>query len=844
MPLSNLNELSDDYPNDPASYSGRLRALMEQLEGKNKPEGAYFDTVGKITIGVGFNLDAFASRTAVMEAMNLTLAQIDAVNAAFNPLTPSPQLTAIRALAQGPARDAQLRTFLNGLLGSRTFLMSTAEVDDAFARLVVIHSKVPAALIPTLSFERMALVSMDFNKPGLIGDGLKAAFNPLIFPDPYEARAEAWYQIRYDHKDQLHKRRYVEAALFGLYGTNVPADDAAQAAQALGIYRVYTRRAHEMTDSGTAMVAYDKVHAAQIAEAQLELNAAHLDVIHVEVLRATLDPALRALIAWLNPQLPADGRLTASAWNSAAIYVGPSGSNPAYLDASVDDGRGDGMQNNLLIGGAGSDNLFGGEGDDVLVGLDDIDRLRGEAGVDHIYGGDGSDYIEGGRGDDFLYGGEGRDTYVWNAGDGADTIVDAEGGRLIINGNTYTFSVGQMVKDKDANIWRDATGNVVLTHQSPWRIELSDGSVIQLGADFDPTEWGIALRDARADHTYQPIAQTITGDMEEADSSDSINGTQGADLIQGLGGSDALHGNGGDDRIEGGAGLDRAFGDAGFDRLYGGVGNDYLDGGADNDELFGEAGQDVLHGRAGEDILAGGQDADISLGEDGNDELYADDKIDLAAAVSQGEVEAGSGLKGDWLDGGAGEDILVGGTGDDLVTGGDGADVIVAGAGDDNVYGDFSLDFAFLDWSVTRELNGSGSAINFQLNFHRSGVLAGIEGGNDEIYGGAGSDWLNGGLGDDLLDGGAGNDILIGGDGSDQLQGDGETEFVAGADHGSDYLDGGAGRASRALSGCWARPSSATGAQRRRFRARRNAEVRFDAPPVQSLRQGFSGLTL
>jgi GH24 family phage-related lysozyme (muramidase) len=362
---------------------------MERLEGQNNALGAYFDTAGLITIGVGFNIDIAANRNIVMAAMNLTAAQIAAVNGAFTPPAGalSAQLVSIRALAPGSVRDTQLRTFLNGLLGTRNFAMTAAEVDNAFATFVTNHSVAAAALIPTLSFERMALVSLDFNNPNFIGSGLRAA---LALADPFEARAEAWYQIRYAHANQLHKRRYIEAALFGLYGANVlPADSANEA---LGIYRVYTRHGREMTQSGVAMVDYDAAFANQITGAQADLNTAQLGVIHVEDLRATLDPARDSLVAWLNPQLPAERQLTAADWNSAAIYVAASGSAMHFLDASVDDGRLAGMENNLLIGGSGTDYLTGGAGNDVLVGFDAGDRLTGDAGNDQLYGAMGTTF--------------------------------------------------------------------------------------------------------------------------------------------------------------------------------------------------------------------------------------------------------------------------------------------------------------------------------------------------------------------------------------------------------------------------------------------------------------------
>lgn len=52
------------------------------------------------------------------------------------------------------------------------------------------------------------------------------------------------------------------------------------------------------------------------------------------------------------------------------------------------------------------------------------DTLTGGAGADTLYGEYGDDLIEGGAGNDLLRGGYGDDTFVYSAGDGADTIAD------------------------------------------------------------------------------------------------------------------------------------------------------------------------------------------------------------------------------------------------------------------------------------------------------------------------------------------------------------------------------------------------------------------------------------
>gem|GEM_PF-2249576 len=75
-------------------------------------------------------------------------------------------------------------------------------------------------------------------------------------------------------------------------------------------------------------------------------------------------------------------------------------------------------------GTAGNDILTGTAGDDTIHGLAGFDFIDGGTGWDHLYGEDGNDILRGGKGNDELQGGQGDDTYVFNRGDGADTVLD------------------------------------------------------------------------------------------------------------------------------------------------------------------------------------------------------------------------------------------------------------------------------------------------------------------------------------------------------------------------------------------------------------------------------------
>ncbi|MCF9047186.1 hypothetical protein JKI99_10580, partial [Acinetobacter nectaris] len=69
---------------------------------------------------------------------------------------------------------------------------------------------------------------------------------------------------------------------------------------------------------------------------------------------------------------------------------------------------------NTINGGKGNDMLFGGNLGNTLYGGD---------GNDILYGGAGNDVIEGGQGNDTITAGAGINTYIFNKGDGQDSIL-------------------------------------------------------------------------------------------------------------------------------------------------------------------------------------------------------------------------------------------------------------------------------------------------------------------------------------------------------------------------------------------------------------------------------------
>ncbi|MFC3120028.1 calcium-binding protein [Agaribacter flavus] len=190
-------------------------------------------------------------------------------------------------------------------------------------------------------------------------------------------------------------------------------------------------------------------------------------------------------------------------------------------------------------------------------GTAESDLLIGTAGDDTLTGGDGNNTLIGRGGDDALIGGDGADTYVYNIGDGHDTITDA-GGSV---GNTLRFGEGitpeqvrMQVIDGDFVVSFDGLdGSLTLgswansSNMKIRRVEFADGQVWE----------------------YEEVGQRT--EIIGSDDTDDYN-------LGWIGAGFSHRGNGGDDTLRGGKRDDTyyyALGD-GNDVIIDRYGNDTL----------------------------------------------------------------------------------------------------------------------------------------------------------------------------------------------------------------------------------------------------------------------------
>ena len=130
-----------------------------------------------------------------------------------------------------------------------------------------------------------------------------------------------------------------------------------------------------------------------------------------------------------------------------------------------------------LTGNAEDNEIRGEEGDDKIYGEAGDDELYGGDGDDTLYGGAGDDELYGGKGDDVLDGGDGDDIFVFDKGDGEDTIADftitrEEGDRIDLR--DFDFDSFSELSDK------------IKEEGSSTHIELgTDQTIILLGIDPD-----------------------------------------------------------------------------------------------------------------------------------------------------------------------------------------------------------------------------------------------------------------------------------------------------------------------------------------------------------------------
>jgi Ca2+-binding RTX toxin-like protein/alpha-tubulin suppressor-like RCC1 family protein len=309
------------------------------------------------------------------------------------------------------------------------------------------------------------------------------------------------------------------------------------------------------------------------------------------------------------------------------------GSSANTIDASAFSGRaflnGAGA-NDTLTGGGWYDRIFGGSGRDLITGGDSVvdpatglftyDVLRGQGGNnDTLIGGDGADKLNGGAGHDSLVGGGGDDVLSGESGD--DTLDGGAGTDRLYERANVDMTL------TDANLSGGLGSDDLTSIETAYLKGGNSNNRLNASAfSGDVTLIGVGGADTLRGGAGNDMLNGRSG-------ADSITGGDGDDTLKGLRDNDVLNGGAGNDWLDGGTQDDSISGWTGDDVLYGRSGDDILVGGEGHDSLYGATGNDILQGDDGksetdhardDDRLDGGTGGDTVRGGGGSDTVLDD----------------------------------------------------------------------------------------------------------------------------------------------------------------------------------------------------------------------------
>ncbi|AWH89319.1 calcium-binding protein [Limnobaculum parvum] len=402
------------------------------------------------------------------------------------------------------------------------------------------------------------------------------------------------------------------------------------------------------------------------------------------------------------------------------IINGGAGDDTIYGGAGNDTISG-GAGINILIGGAGNDTfistgndqLFGGDGDDTyeiygpeiptiiedvnsghdriilnvskaidFVMPDNIEDLNQNiyqtAGINiegnslnnFINGNNGNNILIGGKGNDALQGYRGSDTYIFNKGDGKDTIYE-------YNNNNVP------VTDTDILLFKDISANQLwFTKKTSWGITSLFikvlGTADEIGIDGwysnnakleqIKTQDGIVLSITQVEALVDIMAtKTVPVGNSSSVISDYLAQTH---VIYGTEGDDTLTSHTIASTLYGGAGNDKLI-SKGDDKLYGGAGNDIYE------VVYGSNVQIIEEQNSGIDTIRLFATGPINYIMSDNVE-----SIELANVLNRYDTQITGNALDNFIHGDNGNNVFIGGKGNDVFWAVGGSDTYIFSKGD------------------------------------------------------------------------------------------------------------------------------------------------------------------
>ncbi len=201
-----------------------------------------------------------------------------------------------------------------------------------------------------------------------------------------------------------------------------------------------------------------------------------------------------------------------------------------------------------------------------IINLLDTNNLNliteGDDNNNSILGSENADIIIGNKGDDFIGGRNGDDVYIFNKGDGNDTIFEyyySSGGSSANFGND-TIKFGEDIKREDVSFTIDRNYDLVINFKNNHSDKITIKN--QFGGELTRIET-LEFTDNSKIDISDPSKLTL---FYEGDDTDNIiTASQYGDVINGYDGNDYVYSNGGTDIINLGKGDDQAVGEFGDD---------------------------------------------------------------------------------------------------------------------------------------------------------------------------------------------------------------------------------------------------------------------------------------
>jgi Ca2+-binding RTX toxin-like protein len=342
--------------------------------------------------------------------------------------------------------------------------------------------------------------------------------------------------------------------------------------------------------------------------------------------------------------------ITVNLLSNGAISVAGTATSARIFHAEASD--------QLVINGGASDDLIDASG---LPAAHISLTLNGGAGADMLIGSQGNDFVNGGTGDDVASLGAGNDVFVWNPGDGNDTVEGQAGlDGLIFNGASIDENIDISANGGRGRFFRDVA-NVTMDLNGVEGIKFealggADHIVINDMSGTDLVGAGVAvdLEGAIGSGVGDGAVDSVTVNDTPGNDAITVNTiSNGAISVSGTSASvRVFHAEATDQLVvNGGAGDDTINASAlpagrVTLTLDGGAGNDTLTGSAGNDALIGGAGLDHFFGGAGQDtfVFTGASLAALDTGVGANRDVIQDfsgDIIDLHL------IDANLGVGGD-----------------------------------------------------------------------------------------------------------------------------------------------------------------------------------------------------